>query len=245
MKINPAEKPKSRDSGKPSAVDTEKKSPAGRGVSAPGDKAHAKPVKYKFWHEDDRPVPVAININNWASVLRNGGHKEVLNIWMRKDVPSITVQSTDHNSGGQLSSGQFEGGQAHVPSVTKPFLMWPIVDEFGEVDPLDPDDRCERFLRAFVLDLPVPVVMSREERARRPKQASAQRIVAKSSISISGRTLAEVRNEIKEDGENAIATEICNNFSRLLGFFLPASYGIDFTSDPIRLYWGAVSVIAV
>lgn len=192
-------------------------------------------------------MPVAIDINNWASVLRNGGHKEVLNIWMRKDVPSITVQSSvDHNSGGQLSSGQFGGGQTHVPSVTKPFLMWPIIDEFGEVDnTVGPDDRCERFLRAFVLDLPVPVVMSREERARRPKQASAQRIVAKASISIAGRTFAEVRNEIKEDGENAIAIEICNNFSRLLGFFLPASYGINFVSDPIQLYWGAVSIIAV
>lgn len=170
----------------------------------------------------------------------------MLNIWMRKDVPSITVQSsTDHYSGGQPSSRHFEGEHARVPSVTKPFLMWPIVDEFGEEDPLDPDDRCERFLRAFVLDLPVPVIMSREERARRPKQASAQRIVAKASISIAGSSLAEVQNEIKKDGENAIAIEICNNFSRLLGFFLPSSYGINFTSDPIRLYWGAVSVIVV
>lgn len=56
-----------------------------------------------FWLEDDRPVPVAININNWASVLRNEQHKEVINIWMRKDVPSITVQApVDHKSGGQL-----------------------------------------------------------------------------------------------------------------------------------------------
>ena len=211
-----------------------------------GDKANAKPVEYVFWHEDNRPVPVVININNWASVLRNGQNKEVLNLWMRKEVPPITVRSSaDNDSGGQMSSGQSEGGLTSVPSVIKPFLLWPIVDEFGELDPLDADGRCERFLRAFVLDLPVPVIMSREERARRPKQASKQRIAAKASISIAGKTFAEVQSQIKADGENALAIEICDKFSRLFGFFLPASYGIELASDPIRLYWGAVSVITV
>ena len=185
---------------------------------------------------------MAITINNWASILRNGRHKEVLNIWMRQEVPSITLQPTvNHQLDGQLDTGQSGEKRVRVPFVIKPFLAWPIVDEFGEVDNLPLDDRYERFLRAFVLDLPVPVNMSREERARRPKQASVQRVAAKASISITGKTLIEVRSEIKAAGDNAFATEICDKFSRLLDFFLPD----NFASDPIRLYWGAVSVITV
>lgn len=199
-----------------------------------------------FWLEDDRPVPVAININNLASVLRNEQHKEVINIWMRKDVPSITVQApVDHKSGGQLKHGHVEGSASSSPPVTKPFLAWPVVDEFGEWDPLDLDDRCQRFLRAIVLDLPVPIIMSKEERARRPKQASAQRVAAKARISIPDKTFAEVRNEIEADGNDALAVEIRDKFKDLLGFFLPDSYGINSGSEPMRLYWGAVYVITV
>ena len=124
-------------------------------------------------------------------------------------------------------------------------MEWPIVDEFGEMDHLDLDDRCQRFLRAFVLDLPVPVVMSKEERARRPKQASAQRVAAKATIQIAGKTLAKVRKKIEANGNNTLATEICNKFEELLSLFLSAQYGIDSDSDPIQLYWGAVYVIIV
>ena len=210
------------------------------------DAGHAKTAKYKFWYEDERPAPVAININNWASVLRSGHHKEVLNVWMRNEVPPTTVQiNMDNVLRGQSNSVQTESIDDSVPSMIKPFLTWPIVDEFGESDPLDLDDRCERFLRAFVLDLPVPVIMSRDERARRPKQASAQRVAAKASISIDGKTLTEVRSEIKADGQHPLAGEICDKFETVLGLFLPASYGTSFVSDPLRLYWGAVSEIAV
>ena len=187
-------------------------------------------------------MPVAITIDNWASILHNGRHKEVLNIWMRKEVPSITVQPTVNNqSGGQLNTGQSGEERAHAPLVIKPFLTWPIVDEFGELDDLPLDDRYKRFLRAFVLDLPVPVIMSREERARRPKQASVQRVAAKASISITGKTRDEVRREIKPDGDNPFAIEIRDKFGKLLDFFLPD----DFASDSIQLYWGAVSEITV
>lgn len=236
----------SRDLGKSSPVDTEKRSPINQRVSILGDKAQVKSVRYKFWYEDDRPVPVAININNWALVLREERQKEVLNIWMRKDVPSITVQSPmDHRSDGQLSFGRSERGLSSVPPVTKPFLAWPIVDEFGELDPLDLDDRCQRFLRAFHLDLPVPIVMSKEERARRPKQASAQRVAANATVLIAGKALAEVRNEIEANGNNAFAIEIFDKFKELLRLFLPDPYGINSESDPIRLYWGSVCVITV
>ena len=232
--------------GKSSPVEIEKKSPISKGASVAGDKAQVKSVEYQFWHEDDSPRPIAININNWASVLRNGRHKEILNIWMRQDVPSITVRPhADHVSGGQVPSRQSEGEGVQVPSVTRPFLTWPVVDEFGEPDPLDLDDRCERFLRAFILDLPVPVTMSREERARRPKQASRQRVAAKTSISIPGKTVAQVRSKINADGDNAFAIELFDKFNELFGLFLPASYGTNFVSDPVRLYWGAVSVITV
>ncbi|CAD6592999.1 MAG: hypothetical protein ASARMPRED_006874 [Alectoria sarmentosa] len=238
----------SRDLGKSSPVDTEKRSPINQGVSKLGDKAQVKSVRYKFWYEDDRSVPVAININinNWALVLSKERHKEVLDIWMRKDVPSITVQSpVDHRSDGQMSFGRSEGGWSSVPPVTKPFLAWPIVDEFGELDPLDLDDRCQRFLRAFHLDLPVPIVMSKEERAKRPKQASAQRVAAKATIPIAGKTLAEARNEIEADGDDAFGIEIFDKFKELLRLFLPDPYGINSESDPIRLYWGSVCVITV
>ena len=234
--------------GKSSPVDTEKRSPINQGVSKLGDKAQVKSVRYKFWYEDDRSVPVAININinNWALVLSKERHKEVLDIWMRKDVPSITVQSpVDHRSDGQMSFGRSEGGWSSVPPVTKPFLAWPIVDEFGELDPLDLDDRCQRFLRAFHLDLPVPIVMSKEERAKRPKQASAQRVAAKATIPIAGKTLAEARNEIEADGDDAFGIEIFDKFKELLRLFLPDPYGINSESDPIRLYWGSVCVITV
>ena len=187
-------------------------------------------------------MPIAITIDNWASVLRSGRHKEVLNIWMRKEVPSITVQPTvNHHSGGELNTGQPGGERVRVPLLIKPFLTWPIVDEFGKLDDLPLEDRYERFLRAFVLDLPVPVTMSRQERARRPKQASVQRVAAKASISIPGKTRDGVRNEIEVDGDNTLANEIRDKFSRLLDFFLPN----DFASDPILLYWGAVSIITV
>lgn len=237
---------KSRDLGNPSPVDIEKMSQTNKVLSTPGDKVQVKSVEYKFWLEDDRPVPIAIDINNWALVLRHERHKEVLNIWMRKDVPPITVQSpVDHQPPGKLSFGQSEGRASDGPPVTRPFLEWPIVDEFGELDPLDLDHRCQRFLRAFVLDLPVPTTMSKEERARRPKQASAQRVAAKTTVSIAGKSLAEVRNKIEADGNNAFAIEVCDKFKDLLKLFIPDPYGINSESDPIRLYWGSVYEITV
>ena len=161
---------------------------------------------------------------------------------MRQEIPSITVQPTvNHQSDGQLNTGQSGEERVRLPFVIKPFLAWPIIDEFGELDDLPPDDRYERFLRAFVLDLPVRVTMSREERARRPKQASMQRIAAKASIDITGKTRDEVRSETEANGDNTFAIEIRDKFSILLDFFLPD----EFASDPIRLYWGAVSVITV
>ncbi len=245
-KANIADSSGSRDLGKPGPVNAEKTSSTKKGHSILGDKAQGKSTKYKFWLEDDRPLPLPININNWNLVLRSERHKEVLNIWMRKDVPLITVQSpVDHKAGGQLSLGHSERGASSVPPVTKPFMEWPIVDEFGELDHLDLDDRCQRFLRAFILDLPVPVVMSKEERARRPKQASVQRVAAKAKVPIAGKTLAEVRKKIEADGNNTLATEICDKFEELLSLFLSARYGINSDSDPIQLYWGAVYVIIV
>ena len=245
-KANRADKLKSRDISKAGAVDKEQRIPPSKRSSMSSDAGHAKTAKYKFWYEDECPVPVAISINNWASVLRSGRHKEVLNVWMREDSTSTTVQLTmDNILRGPSNPVETERGDASVPSLIKPFLTWPIVDEFGESDPLDVDDRCERFLRAFVLDLPVPVIMSRDERAKRPKQASKQRVAAKASISIDGKTLTEVRSEIKADGDDPLAVEICDKFERVLGFFLPASYGTKFVSDSLRLYWGAVSVITV
>ena len=249
-KANRADMLKSRDMGKASAVEKEPNVSTSKRLSMSSDAGQVKSAKYKFWYQDEHSVPVAININNWASVIRSGRHKEVLNVWMRKDVPSevpsITLQSTtDTILRGQPKPVQTEIGRACSPIMTKPFLMWPIVDEFGEWDSLDLDDRCERFLRAFVLDLPVPVIMSRDERARRPKQASAQRVAAKAPISINGKTNIEVRSEIKANGNDSLAIDIYDKFDRLLGFFLPASYGTKFVSDPLRLYWGAVSVIAV
>ena len=229
-------KPKSKDLSKSAAVDAKKPSSVDKGA------------KYEFRLEDHRPVPLAININNWALVLRNERQKEVLNIWMRKIAPSITVQSpVDGLSDGQLTSGYSPKGASSVPSwvppVTRPFLQWPILDDFGELDPLDLDDRCQRFLRAFLLDLPVPISMSKEERARRPRQASAQRVIAKATVSVAGKNLAEVRDKIKADGKNACATEICDKFEELLRLFLPDQYVTDSGSDPIQLYWGAVYVI--
>lgn len=237
---------KSRDLNKPSPVGKEKTSPANKGISIAGDGAQVKSVKYRFWLEDDLPVPVAININNWVSVLRDERQTEVLNIWMRKDVPSIAVQSpVHHESGGQASFGHSEGDASSVPPVIKPFLAWPVVDEFGELDPLDLDGRCQRFLRAFVLDLPVPTIMSKEERARRPKQASALRVAPKATVLIDGKTLAELQNQIEVDGNDAFTIEICDKFKKILQLFLPDPYGVDSKSDQIRLYWGAVYVITV
>ena len=231
-------KSKSKDLSESAAVDAEKLSSVEKGA------------KYEFRLEDHLPVPLAININNWALVLYNERQQEVLNVWMRQIAPSVTVQSpVDGISDRQLSSRYSQrgasSGPSRVPPVTRPFLQWPIVDDFGELDPLDLDDRCQRFLRAFLLDLPVPISMSKEERAKRPRQASAQRVTAKAIVSVAGKNLAEVRDKIEADGKNACATEICDKFEELLRLFLPGRYVADSESDPIRLYWGAVYVITV
>ena len=100
-KANIADSSGSRDLGKPGPVDAEKTSSTKKDHSILGDKAQWRPTKYRFWLEDDRPEPLPINIDNWNSVLRSERHKEVLNIWMRKDVPLIKVRSPgDHELGG-------------------------------------------------------------------------------------------------------------------------------------------------
>ena len=164
---------------------------------------------------------------------------------MRKDIPQIKVQSAEESQ----SQGAGPPHQAPDISFSKdpsshmvlPFLAWPVQDEFGEPDPLSTTERVDTFLRAIYIDLPTGDVMSVQERAMRPKLASAQRIAAKGRTEISTKTSAEVRSKWLAAGATGAESEMFRNFELVLLLFLPEPDKAN--SVPLELYWGAVDEV--
>jgi hypothetical protein len=198
------------------------------------------PDDYKLSHGGE-----IVTIDNWASMLCKFRSFETLDLWMRKDIPQIKVQSAEASQ----SLGERPPHQAHGANFLKdqcshmvtPFLGWPVIDEFGEPDPLPPTERADKFLRAIYINLPTGDVMSVQERAMRPKLASAQRIAAKGRTEISQKTSVEVRRRWTTTGEEGISLELFRYFELILIFFLPEPEKAN--SAPLETYWGAVDEI--
>lgn len=192
-----------------------------------------------------------ITIQNWTSVLERYHSSETLDLWMKKDIPEIRVQSTEegqHLANSPTSAGFTVNtpGALNSLGIATPFLAWPVLDEFGEPEELSLNDRVDKFLRAIYIALPTGDVMSTPERAMRPKLATAQRIGAKGSTVIAQQSPDEIRRYLagisadrtESNDSHLFASEIFEQFEMILALFLPKTYKAG--SAPIGLYWGAV-----
>lgn len=209
---------------------------------------------------DEKPQPMdypikiddeTVTIQNWASVLERFRFCETLDLWMQKIIPEIRVQTTEEEAYPDDSSTSAEF-KVNTPEtlaslgIVKPFLAWPVLDEFGERDELSLTDRVDKFLRAIYIALPTGDVMSTQERAMQPKLATAQRIGVKGSTVIAQQSPEKIRahlagissNSIGSNGSHLFASEVFLQFETILVLFLPDPYKAD--SAPIGLYWGAV-----
>lgn len=209
-----------------------------------------KPIEYPIKLDEEK-----VTIQNWASVLERSRFSETLDLWMKKDIPEIRFQPTEESTEeGEHPAESYASTDSTVDlpetlaslNIVTPFLAWPVLDEYGEPDELSLPDRVDKFLRAIYIALPAGGVMSTQERAMRPKLATAQRIGAKESTVIVPQSPDKIRKYLAsispdKTGSNdsyLFASEVFEQFEMILTLFLPDPYKT--TSAPIGLYWGAV-----
>ena len=127
---------------------------------------------------------------------------------------------------------------------TKAFLAWKMQDEFGEEETSPLEERVSKFLRAIYLHLPVPSKMTSKERSKRPQAASEKRAQADQTFPIQQRTFSQLQEHVTASPKlGAFAQEMLDRSKALLLLFIPAELGVDFDSDAVRVFWGAVSEI--
>ncbi|KAL9130007.1 MAG: hypothetical protein Q9217_001691 [Psora testacea] len=218
------------------------------GKTEPGDettmKCKTKASQYHFWRDDDG---IQITFDNWLSILQDSRDRELLSIRMQVDTPTMILDAP-----GIINPGTGDASKYSPPAKSKDsrhelktpaFLAWPMQDEFGEKETLPIEKRVSRFLRAVYLKLPVPNDMTVKERVRRPQAVSEKRAQARQTLSIHQTTYAELEKHIQASSLGPFAQELLDKSKSILQLFLPSSLGIDFDSDAIRIFWGAVSEI--
>ena len=179
-------------------------------------KEKARPSEYRFWLGNEQ-----ITIGNWTSLLRASESDEIVDIWMKKEVPKIHVQQPEED-GIRIPTRQptFDGAGMDDPDKDKTipiisaFLAWDVLDEFGETDPVPTSDRVSRFLKAIFA-----------------------RVTAEAHLQVVGASQEQVRHYVSEQDDDLVSV-LWNDFQMIFGFYVPKGpYG---ASRPIEMYWGAV-----
>ncbi len=183
-------------------------------------KDKVRPSEYRFWFDGKEQI----TIGNWASLLRKSQSDEILDIWMKKEVPKIHVQSAEEDN-IRIPTRQptFDAAgiddpdnHNHIPIVSA-FLAWDVLDEFGEADQISLSDRVNRFLKAIY-----------------------NRVTAEANIEDLSASQEQVGEYVSKQKDDHVSV-LWNNFQLIFRFYVPK--GPDFVSRPVKMYWGAVSEI--
>ena len=183
-------------------------------------KEKARPSEYRFWFKDKEQI----TIGNWASLLRNSQSDEIVDIWMKKEVPKIHVQRPEEDNirmpTRQLTfdgTGIDDLDKNKTIPIISPFLAWDILDEFGEADQISRSTRVSRFLEAIY-----------------------KHVTAEADLQVVGVSQEDVRDYVSGQNNDFVSV-LWNNFQQIFKFYVLEEPGI--VQGPIKMYWGAVYVI--
>ena len=177
-------------------------------------KDKARPSEYRFWFKGGEQI----TIGNWASLLRNFQSDEIVEIWMKQEVPKIHVQQPEEDNIRSLTrQPTFDAAGIDDPDkvpIVSAFLAWDILDEFGEADQLSLSDRVDRFLKAIYY-----------------------RVTAEANIEVLAASQRQVIEYVSKQ-KNRDVSELWKNFQEIFRFYVPEEP--NFAPRPIEMYWGAV-----
>ena len=183
-------------------------------------KEKARPSEYRFWFKDKEQI----TIGNWASLLRNSQSDEIVDIWMKKEVPKIHVQRPEEDN-IRMPTRQltFDGTglddldkNKSIPIIS-PFLAWDILDEFGEADQISKSTRVSRFLEAIY-----------------------KHVTAEADLQVVGVSQEDVRDYVSGQNNDFVSV-LWKDFQLIFRYYVPEE--LDIAQGPIKMYWGAVYVI--
>lgn len=162
-------------------------------------------------------------------MIRNNQSREMLNILMKKD------------TAGSQPAGSEASKAIDTGLIVAPFLAWPILDEYGDIDTQPLHHRIDKFLNAIYVVLVMGDKISKQ--AVRPTLAAAQQAAGIQNIPRVGVSVADVDRYMMQDGRSLLAIKIYKQCKNILQIFLPQEYSSD--SMPMQLFWGMVHEICV
>ena len=180
-------------------------------------KDKARPSEYRFWFKGIEQI----TIGNWAFLLRNSQSEEIVDIWMKKEVPKIHVQRPEEdNIRKPTRQPTFDAAGIDDPDryktipIVSAFLAWDILDEFGDADQISLSDRVNRFLKAIY-----------------------NRVTAEANLQVSGACQEQVREYVSRQEDDYVSV-LWKDFQEIFRFYVPEEP--SFATRPIEMYWGAV-----
>ena len=183
-------------------------------------KEKARPSEYRFWFKDKEQI----TIGNWASLLRNSQSDEIVDIWMKKEVPKIQVQQYEEDNirkpTRQLTfdgSGLDDLDKNKTIPIVSSFLAWDILDEFGEADQISKSTRVSRFLEAIY-----------------------KHVTAEADLQVVGVSQEQVGDYVLGQNNDSVSA-LWKDFQLIFTFYVPKEPNL--AVRPIEMYWGAVYVI--
>ncbi len=181
-------------------------------------KDKARPSEYRFWFKGKEQI----TIGNWATLLRDSQSDEIVDIWMKKELPKIHVQQPEEDK-IRIPTRQptFDAAGIDDPDKNKTipivsaFLAWDILDEVGEPVKISLSNRVNRFLKAI-----------------------CDRVTAEADIHILRASQEQVREYVSKQKDDHVSV-LWNDFQLIFKFYVPGEPGFA-RGPPIELYWGAV-----
>ena len=205
-----------------------------------------------------------LNERTWASVLRSADG-EILKLWMENPYEAVNdagsysdsekqVSEIDGDSWSEAENTPYPSSSSFTPlnpvPVVKPFLAWPVVDDFGETNKSSEHVRIKRFLNLIYGSLPATCRQTHTVQGTQvatggnsPRSGRD----TKGVICISGSRREDAEdfryNEPHDESACCIEREMLQESNTLLTYFIPEKYEENF--EPIQLFWGAVRELKV
>ena len=180
-------------------------------------KEKARPSEYRFWSKGNEQI----TISNWASLLRKSQSDEIVDIWMKKELPKIHVQRPEEDNlripTRQLTfdaAGTDDLDRNKTIPIVSAFLAWDILDEFGEADQISLSDRVSRFLKAIYA-----------------------RVKAETNLEVDPASQGEVEEYVSKQKDQSMSV-LWKDFQEIFRCYVPEEQ--NFAPIPIKMYWGAV-----
>lgn len=177
----------------------------------------ARPIEYRFWFKGKEQI----TIGNWTTLLRKSQSDEIVDIWMKNEVPKIQVQRPEEDT-IRLPTRQptFDAAGTDDPDkdktipIVSAFLAWDILDEFGEADQISLSNQVNRFLEAIYA-----------------------RVTAETNLQVTGASQGQVREYVSNQKDDYILI-LWKGFQEIFRYYVPEEQ--NFAPRPIEMYWGAV-----